>query len=96
MREAVRSIVKKRDCNTTNVNTDCLVKHIGELFVTQELDLSVGEVQILGPHYIEELDIDFTNQVKKFIMSMKSYKAAGFSGIPAKAWKMLSTKNEEI
>jgi hypothetical protein len=70
------------------------IKHFGDLFTTQEFDLSVGEFQILGPHYIEELDMDFTNQeVKKFIRSMKNNKATGFDGIPADAWKVLSTKN---
>jgi hypothetical protein len=29
--------------------------------------VSVWEVQILGPHYVEELDIDFTNQEVKNI-----------------------------
>jgi hypothetical protein len=50
---------------TTKVNPDSWIKHFGELFTTQELDLSVGEVQILGPYYIEELDIDFMNQEVK-------------------------------
>jgi hypothetical protein len=54
------------------------MKHFGDLFTTQEFDLSVVEIQILGPHHIEELDMNFTNQeVKKFITSMKSNKATG-------------------
>jgi hypothetical protein len=95
--EAVRSIVNKRDYNTANVSTDSRIKHFGDLFTTQELDLSVGEVQILGPHYIDELDTDFTNQeVKKFIMSMKNNKATRFNGVPDKAWNILITKNYGI
>jgi hypothetical protein len=95
--EAVRSIVNKRDYNTANVSPDSWIKHFGDLFNKQELDLSVGKVQILGPHYIKELDMDFTNQVvKKFIMNMKNNKATGFDGIPAEVWKVLSTNNEGI
>jgi hypothetical protein len=33
-------------------------------------------------------------EVEKFIMSMQNNKASGFDGIPAKTWKVLSTKNE--
>jgi hypothetical protein len=41
--------------------------------------------------------MDFTNQeVKKFIRSMKNNKATGFDGIPAEAWKVLSTKSKGI
>jgi hypothetical protein len=43
--EAVRSIMKKRGHNTTNISLEGWIKH---LFATQELDLSVGEVQISG------------------------------------------------
>jgi hypothetical protein len=67
----VRSIVNKRDYNTT-VNPNNCIKHFCELFTRQELDLPLGEVQVLGPHNIKELDLDFTNQeVKTFIMIMK-------------------------
>jgi hypothetical protein len=46
------------------------------------LDLSVAELQILGPHYIEELDVDFTDQGdNKLIMGMKN-KATGFDTMP--------------
>jgi hypothetical protein len=94
--EAVWSIVKKRDYNTANVSPDSWIKHFGNLFTTQEFDLSVGEVQILGPNYIEELDTDFTNQVKKFIRRMKNNRATGLDGIPAEVSKVFSTKNEGI
>jgi hypothetical protein len=95
--EAVRSIVKKRYYNTANVSPDSWIKHFGDLFTAQEFDLSVGEAQILSPHYIKESGMDFKNQeVKKFIMSMKNDKATGFDGIPAEAWKVLSTKDEGI
>jgi hypothetical protein len=55
------------------------------------------EVRILGSRYIEELDRDLTNQeVRKFIMSMKNNKVTRFDGIPAEAWKDLSTKYDGI
>jgi hypothetical protein len=92
-----RSILKKRYYNAANVSPDSWIKHFGDLFTTQEFDLSVAEFYILGPHYIEELDTDFTNQdVNKFTMSMKNNKATDFHGIPAKAWNDLRTKNEGI
>jgi hypothetical protein len=79
------------------VSPDSWIKHFGDLITTQEFDLSVGEIQILGPHYIEELDTDFTNQeVKKFIMSMKNNRLTGFDCIPAEAWNVLSTKMRDL
>jgi hypothetical protein len=95
--EAVRNTVKKRDYNNAHVSPDSWIKHFGDLLTAQEFDLSVGEVQILGPHYVEELDMDFMNQeVNKFNRSMKNNKATGFDGIPSEAWKVLSSKNEGI
>jgi hypothetical protein len=56
------------------------------------VDLLVREVAIIRPHFIEELEMDFTKKkVKKFVMSTKSDKAPGIDGVPAKAWKVLST-----
>jgi hypothetical protein len=79
------------------VSPDSWIKHFDDLFTAQEFYLSAGEFQILGPHYIEELDTDFTNQeVKKFIMSMKNNILTGFDGIPAEAWNILSTKMREL
>jgi hypothetical protein len=44
----------------------------------------------IGPCYVEELDVDFTEQkVKEFITSMNNNKVTGFNGIVAEAWKML-------
>jgi hypothetical protein len=37
--------------------------------------------------------MDFMNQDKTFIRSMRNNKANRFSGIPTEAWKVLSTKN---
>jgi hypothetical protein len=68
--EVVRNLVKKRDCNTANVSPDNWIKHFGDMFTTQEFDLSVGEVQILSPYYIEELDIYFTNQEVKNVLGV--------------------------
>jgi hypothetical protein len=56
------------------------------------VDLLVRDVAIIHPHFIEELEMDFAKKkVKKFFMSTKSDKATGIDGVPANAWKVLST-----
>jgi hypothetical protein len=41
--------------------------------------------------------MDFTNlEIKTFIRSMKNNRTTEIDGIPAEAWKVLSTKNEGI
>jgi hypothetical protein len=91
-----RIILKTRNDNI-GVNPDNWIKHFSELFTIPQADSSLSEVHIFYPDYTEELDTDFTDQqVRKLVNSMKDNKLAGFNGIPAEAWKMLSTRHKEI
>jgi hypothetical protein len=52
------------------------------LFAKEDKGLLLNEFQILGPNYIDELDVNFTVQeVNKFIFSMKNNKATGCDSI---------------
>jgi uncharacterized protein YpuA (DUF1002 family) len=63
IRKAVRNTARKSDYNTT-ANQDNKI-------ISFAVRSSRG-VQILRPHFIEEMDTDSTNEVKTFDMNMKN------------------------
>ena len=90
----VKNILKKH-LSTDTLNSGSCLKHFSMLFTKEDEGLSLNEIQILDPDYIDKLDDDFTVQeVNKFILSMKNNKATGCDGIPAEAWKVLVTNAE--
>lgn len=52
------------------------------------MELTLQEAQLGGRDYVEELDVDFTEQqVEEFIIGMNNNKETGIHGIVAEAWK---------
>ena len=53
-----------------------------------EMELTLGEAQIVTSGYVEELDVDFREQeAEEFITSVINNKETRIYGIMAEAWK---------
>jgi hypothetical protein len=88
--------LNKKDYLPT-VTPENWIKHFSNLFSNTAGKLLTYELQALGPHYVEELDKDFTeHDVKRYVIGMKNNKAVGFEGIPAEMWKIFSITNDVI
>jgi len=81
-------LLSKVEKPISEVRAYCVLRYFCAFLTLWKMELILQEAQLGGPDYVEELDVDFTEQeVEEFIIGMNNNKETGFHGIVAEAWK---------
>lgn len=80
--------LSKVEKSISGVKAYCVIGYFYAFLTMWEMELTLGKAQIVGPDYVEELDVDFTEREdEELITSVINKKETQIYCIVGEAWK---------